>query len=240
MTRDQLAADAATRFDATVLAISNSDDLSDEEKLKIPAWWIELIDSDSSESIQLASSAWEVALPGVMRRFHQVIQEYGVDVSLVRMSTAEHTGLALQYTFDPPEGREFLFGYPPDANTSPIVTSLPTSVQKFYAGLHNGLHNEPVSEPVGIYKADKLIDWESSLGESELHYLSVPPENPPLAKNLVMFYTDGAGGYIVINTDPHGTEAWTVGAGLFDDHPPGLWDIVDDWLTLTLTGDFIE
>ncbi|MGH3724199.1 MAG: hypothetical protein ACRDUS_08720 [Mycobacterium sp.] len=240
MTRDELAADAATRFDATVLAISNSEDLSDEEKLQIPAWWLELIDSDSSESIQLALRAWDVTLPGVMRRFRQVMQEHGVDVSLVRMSTAEHTGLALQYTFDPPEGREFLFGYPPDATASPIVTSLPTSVQNFYAGLHNGLHNEPVSEPVGIYKADKLTVWEYWLGESELHYLSVPPEDPPLAKNLVMFFTDGAGGYIVINTDPHGTEAWNVGAGLFDDHPPGLWDIVDDWLALTLTGDFVE
>lgn len=240
MIRDEFAADAATRFDAAVLAISNVEDLSDDEKLAAPQWWLQLIDSTGSESIQLALRAWDIALPGAMRRFRQVLQEHGIDVSLVRMSTAEHTGLALQYTFDPPEGREFLFGYPPDAHASPIIASLPTSVQNFYAGLHNGLHNEPVSEPVGIYKADKLIDWESWLGESELHYLSVPPTDPPLAKNLVMFYTDGAGGYIVINTDPRGTEAWTVGAGLFDDHPPGLWDVVDDWLALTLTGDFIE
>lgn len=240
MTRDELAADAATRFDGTVLAISNIEDFSDDEKLNTPQWWLQLVDSDSSESIQLTLRAWDVTLPGAMRRFRQVIQEHGVDVSLVRMVTAEHTGLALQYTFDPPEGREFLFGYPPDANPPRIIAGLPTNVQNFYIGLHNGLHNEPVSEPVGIYKADKLIDWESWLGQSELHYLSVPPKDPPLAKNLVMFYTDGAGGYIVINTDPHGTEAWTVGAGLFDDHPPGLWDVVDDWLTLAITGDFIE
>ncbi|ORA57308.1 hypothetical protein BST24_24240 [Mycobacteroides franklinii] len=182
----------------------------------------------------------ESRTPGIDATSQAVLNEYCLDVSPVRMSSDEHTGIALQYTFDAPDGREFLFGYAPERTELSVVAKLPKSVRRFYSGLHNGLHNEPVSEPVGIYKADKLIDWASWLGDSKLHYLSAPPENPPLARDLAMFYTDGASGYILANTGPQGTEAWTAGAGLLDEEPRALWDVVDDWLALALTGDFID
>jgi hypothetical protein len=240
VTRTELAAAAATRFNIAVEAITSERDLSDDEKQYLPEWWTQSIAMNCAESIQMTLQEWNRVLPGSMRRLRRVMADCCLDVQLVRMSSDEHIGIALQYTFDAPAGREYLFGYPPEQSDSPIIARLPQSVQDFYSSLHNGLHNEPVSEPVGIYKAEKLIDWESLLGDSELHYLSEPPKNPPQARNLILFYTDGAGGYILSNTDPNGAEAWTAAAGLFDDEPEGLWGVIDDWIALALTGDFIE
>lgn len=239
--REDFAISAAEKFGCPVAAILNLNELTEQERLQLPAWWLEIVGLTPTESIQLTMGHWNRVLPDEMRRLHNVVEQYCHDVGLVRLTTGDYNGLALLYGFDTPKGRVFLVGYPPAHSKSSIFSKMPRALSEFYLELHDGLHYDPISDPVGVYKVEKLVDWESWVGSSELSYLSYPPPDiPPLAKNLILFYTDGSGGYILFNTDPNGLVAWTVGSGLIEEETRDLWDVVDDWIALVLTGDFYD
>lgn len=69
----------------------------------------------------------------------------------------------------------------------------------FYTKIHDGLVDHIVGALAGLYQSLRLIDWRFWLSESVLEYVSDPSANPPLPGNLIMFHTDGAGGYTCIN-----------------------------------------
>lgn len=241
MDRAELTAGAAAYLQFRIEPVTADNPLSDEEAQILPEWWPQLGGLTAAQSTELILTQWNQVLPGVLPRFGRYLADRGHS-SLSRIDSESYHGIAILYVINPPdEDPVYLFGYPPTTAPPALVAELPDSVQAFYTTIHDGLLDQIEGEPVGLYRSRRLIDLQSWLGETVLRYISHPPANPPLARNLILFYTDGAGGYIFINKDQHDTAVWTAGAGLFsdysDDGTATLWDVVDDWLTLFVCAD---
>ncbi|MGJ6121621.1 hypothetical protein QN239_03490 [Mycolicibacterium sp. Y3] len=240
MDRADLTADAAEYLRIGIEPVTADNPLSDEEAQTVPEWWSQLAELDAAQSTELILAQWDPALPGLLPRFGQSLTDYGHS-SLSRIVSESYHGIAVMYVFTvPDEDPIYLFGYPPTTTPPALVAELPDSVQTFYTKIHDGLLDHIEGEPAGLYRSRRLIDWQSLIGDSVLKYIANPPANPPLARNLIMFYTDGAGGFIFINKDQQDNAVWTAGAGLLSDLSWGkmtLWDVVDDWITLFVSAD---
>lgn len=237
MDRIQLASDAAARLHCRVEPVTAENPLTGQEARSVPAWWPELAGLDAAGSTDQILAQWNSALPDTLPQFYNILTQRG-QTSLVRIDAEQYNGIAILYAVARP-GTDtiYLTGYPPVASPSGLISELPDSVQSFYTTIHDGLLDGIGGELAGIVRAHDLIDWESWLGESELEYVSDPPQNPPLAKNLIMFYSDGAGGNICIDKDPRDTAVWAAGDGMFSDRSyqsASFWGVVDNWVALLL------
>lgn len=132
-------------------ALLDVEDLTDEERATVPAWFLDAVAQDGPAGVVAATAHWDHVLPGVLDGAIELFRERAVGIQIGRLSPERGGHVVLIYVLRSDGTKPFVcwYGYPPTAglaNPTPAshrpgvradLTQVSERLRTFYTQLHN-------------------------------------------------------------------------------------------------------
>lgn len=251
----------ATYFAETFLSkqieFMNVSELSGEQRRSIPETWLQIGQQGGRAAVELVLELWSSVLPTHLPRFLDVVDRYGWDVRLARVTlVGRDPSIVLIYIFrgDGVFGRGFdmRLGFPPRGidQLPPVFAALPERLTRFYTDVHDGFLTNLWAGPAGLRRSADVCaasqyagviteySWMDINGKClyDNKDLLLTPDRLPDLSRLVEVCSNHGLARLLVDIDAGEDLAWELWGGwsgrLLERWPQPLWVRLDDWLIM--------
>lgn len=247
----------AQTFLSKQIVFTSVGDLSDEQRRSIPETWLQIGQQGGRAAVELVLESWKSVLPTQLPRFLDVLDRYGWDIRLARVTLqGRDPSIVLIYIFRGDgvfgEGFDMRLGFPPRRRDQlpPLFASLPESLTRFYTDVHDGFLTNLWAGPAGLRRSADVCAASQYAGEiTECSWrdingkplrdstgLPVTPDRLPDLSRLVEVCNNHGLARLLVDLDAGEDLAWELWGGwsgrLLERWPQPLWVRLDDWLMM--------
>ena len=218
------------KYRGNKLTLIETADLS-QYKEYIPQKWIDALSADDfSVQKKNAIQVWENSVSSELRNTISYLKDYLISLD-VAFDGKEYTliyGIAHEKGVGFYEGR-FTQNLDMNESLSNQWNNVPSSIKRFYEEVHNGFYYF-ASRSMGLDPQEDV----TCLGVEDWGILETLQEKPPICLDTSFgFFSSGAGGYVVIDTNANALDNATL---WFSNREPkynkNFWDFVDEWIVI--------
>lgn len=253
---EQFATYFAQTFLSKQIEFTSVNQLSDEQRRSIPETWLQIGQQGGRAAVELVLELWKSVLPTQLPRFVDVVDRYGWDVRLARVTAGPDPSVVLIYIFRGDgvfsRGFDMRVGFPPRGidQLPSVFASLPESLTRFYTDVHDGFLTNLWAGPAGLRRSADVRAASHYAGDiTEYSWMDVngkclydntdlrrTPNRLPELTRLVEVCSNSGLARLLVDLDAGEDLAWELWGGwsgrVLERWPQPLWVRLDHWLMM--------